>query len=684
MLVKQTSGKFRPEIEGLRTIAFFLVAVFHIWLNRVSGGVDVFFTVAGLLVTLTLLSHVRRYGRVRPGMYFGRLLMRLLPAASVVLIAVLVLVVTLLPYAMWRDLFTQIIASATYWENWYLGFNAVDYLAIDTTRSPLQHFWALSIQGQFYVIWFLLFAAIAWGAHKAGKSVKRVAFVAVAALVAVSLAWSIYQTATNQQFAYFSTFTRVWEFGLGSLMAMMLDRIKLNGVVAAILSWIALASIILIGALLPVFDLFPGWIALIPVLAACVIVAAGQQEAKWGASSLLASKPMVWFGGLGYGVYLWHWPMLIFALEVQGRHRAGPLTGSAIIIGAIILAWLTKKFVEDPFMKARSSERPKARRFAIAIATTAVLAVAGSASAGVATVDRQTEAEQQEMQALLKDPCFGAGALSDEHECGQTSPEAYIPSAPTEDFSELYAPECSTGARSSTVKKCTWGDPNSAVRLALIGNSHSASWFPPYREIAERFGWRLDTYFRTACVYNATSRLGGNGIEPTCDQWTENLTEHLASEDPYDYVLTSAAGGNSAYRTSDGEKSFQAGVKGFARVWQPLIDRGATILAMRDYPASNERLMTCAIEDPSADCTRPRQNALTPYADEVLVVAAQQVQGAKLIDMSDWFCTETECPVIIGGVYVYRDASHFTKTYGLSLTDYLLQALQVQAGFPNL
>ncbi|MBP2437074.1 acyltransferase family protein [Microbacterium amylolyticum] len=259
-----------------------LVAVFHIWFNRVSGGVDVFFTIAGFLVTATLLSQTRRFGHVRARTFFGRLAMRLLPQAAVVLGAVLVLTIVVRPYASWRDGFLQILASASYWENWFLAFNSVDYLAVDTTRSPVQHFWAMSIQGQFYVIWFVLFLLVAFIVRRSGTSTKRAAVVAVAALIVVSFVWSVLQTGSDQQFAYFSTLTRVWEFGLGSLLALTIDKVKLPAQVAAVLSWIALIAVVTVGAVLPVADLFPGYVALIPVVAACLIIVTGQQEAKWG------------------------------------------------------------------------------------------------------------------------------------------------------------------------------------------------------------------------------------------------------------------------------------------------------------------------------------------------------------------------------------------------------------------
>src|SRR5690606_3659621 len=146
--------------------------VFHVWFNRVSGGVDVFFTVAGFLITVTLLGQVRRTGRVDAGRFFGRLATRLLPPAALVLFAVLVLTLLVRPFSGWRDVFAQVFASAAYFENWFLAFNSVDYLAVDTTKSPVQHFWAMSIQGQFYVLWFVIFAFICVAMRKRERNLR--------------------------------------------------------------------------------------------------------------------------------------------------------------------------------------------------------------------------------------------------------------------------------------------------------------------------------------------------------------------------------------------------------------------------------------------------------------------------------------------------------------------------------
>ena len=153
------SKQFRPEIEGVRFVAALLVACYHIWSGRVSGGVDVFFVMAGFLITTTLLGQIANAGRVQPLVYLGNLGLRLLPAgadrpderAGGVLP----------PHAR-ADLGgigQEVRAAGLYVENWYLAATSTDYLGQWEEKTPVQHFWALSLQGQFYLAWLLLFAA---------------------------------------------------------------------------------------------------------------------------------------------------------------------------------------------------------------------------------------------------------------------------------------------------------------------------------------------------------------------------------------------------------------------------------------------------------------------------------------------------------------------------------------------
>ena len=215
------SSSYRPEIQGLRAVAALLVAIYHIWFGRVSGGVDVFFAISAFLITYSLLRQAETRGRIDFAAFWGGLAQRLLPAAILVLLVVSVATILWLPRTMWQNTIQQIVASLLYLENWQLAFNAVDYLAQGQSASPVQHFWALSIQGQFYVLWPCLFVAALLVARRAELPLKSVLLFFVAGVFVLSFVYSVLATRNNQTFTYFNTFARLWEFSLGACVALI-------------------------------------------------------------------------------------------------------------------------------------------------------------------------------------------------------------------------------------------------------------------------------------------------------------------------------------------------------------------------------------------------------------------------------------------------------------------------------
>ena len=434
---KKDSANYRPEVEGVRAVASLLVAAFHIWLGRVSGGVDVFFVIAGFLTTITLLGQIRRFGRVRPGIFLSRLASRLFPASAVVLVVVSAVSLVLLLPSQWKQTFTEVVASALYLENWQLVRSGVDYLAQDNFHSPVQNFWAMSVQGQFYLIWVALFVAVGFVVRRVWKTEdRRLLIVALAALTITSFAFSIYSVARDQPTAYYSTFARAWEFGLGSLAAVILPGLKVNATLRLIAGWVGLAGLISCGFLLQVSTQFPGVAALWPTLSAALILVAGTgAPSPRGAERLLASRPLVWLGGISYGLYLWHWPLLVFWDEVTGE-RPDALVGLIIIAAAIGLAWLSKTYIEDPIHRrvprggggtggpqkaadlaqtpdARAVEprRPALVRAALPIAMLALGALAGGLALGGVDYASGQDLRLAHSVADKEGRCVGASAL---------------------------------------------------------------------------------------------------------------------------------------------------------------------------------------------------------------------------------------------------------------------------------
>ncbi|MDQ5808759.1 MAG: acyltransferase, partial [Actinomycetota bacterium] len=207
----------RSEIQALRGIAVLLVVVFHLWPSALPGGfvgVDVFFVISGFLITGQLVREVDRTGRVSLAGFWARRARRILPAALVVLAACALLTKAAVPETQWDQFFGEIVASAAYVENWHLAEAAVDYQAADDAPSPVRHFWSLSVEEQFYLVWPLLIVA----ALLAGR---RWIPWTLGAVTAASFAWSLHETAADPAAAYFVTPTRAWEFGVGGLLALL-------------------------------------------------------------------------------------------------------------------------------------------------------------------------------------------------------------------------------------------------------------------------------------------------------------------------------------------------------------------------------------------------------------------------------------------------------------------------------
>src|SRR5699024_2013468 len=152
--------KFRPEIEELRVVAALLVAIYHIWFHKVSGGVDVFFVIAGFLITSSIISTINRTGEYRFCRYISKLIKRLFPSVFFIIVIMLILCFLFLPVSILDKTIREVIASMFYYQNWQLALSSTDYLDASQMKSPVEHFWALSIQGQFYLIWFIIFSFV--------------------------------------------------------------------------------------------------------------------------------------------------------------------------------------------------------------------------------------------------------------------------------------------------------------------------------------------------------------------------------------------------------------------------------------------------------------------------------------------------------------------------------------------
>ncbi|OLT09449.1 hypothetical protein BJF78_30780 [Pseudonocardia sp. CNS-139] len=331
---------YRPELQGLRALAVVLVVVYHVWVGRVSGGVDVFFFVTGFLLTGQLVRAAEQ-GSLDVRQRWSRTLVRLVPTAAVVLAATAVAGAVLLPASRWAQTVREIGAAALFVENWQLAADAVDYAAQNDMASVVQHFWSLSIQGQVFLLWPLLIAVVALACRRAPGQLRRRATLALFGVFVVSLAYSVELTVTDQPLAYFHTLTRLWEFAAGGLFALHADRIVLGLRARVAAGWAGVVGLVACGAVLPVSTVFPGVAALWPTGCAALVLLAGRTGAAGGVDRLLAARPVRYLGDISYALYLWHWPVLVLWLVTRGQQAVGLRGGAAIVLVSLVLAAVT-------------------------------------------------------------------------------------------------------------------------------------------------------------------------------------------------------------------------------------------------------------------------------------------------------------------------------------------------------
>lgn len=278
--VRHRAALYRHDLDGLRGIAIALVAVFHVWFGRVSGGVDVFLALSGFFFGSSLLRNVLTPGTsLSPWPHLTRLARRLLPALIVVLAASGVLTVLVQPQTRWETFADQTLASLGYYQNWELAATAADYRRAGEAVSPLQHIWSMSVQGQFYLAFLVLVLVVAALLRRllSPKWLRAVFLVLLGGLTIASFVYAIIAHQTDQVTAYYNSFARAWELLIGVLVGALLPFITWPMWVRTLLATVGLLAILLCGAVIDGVDQFPGPWALVPVGATMLLILAGAK-----------------------------------------------------------------------------------------------------------------------------------------------------------------------------------------------------------------------------------------------------------------------------------------------------------------------------------------------------------------------------------------------------------------------
>lgn len=650
-------ARHRPEIDGLRGLAVALVVGYHVTTGRVSGGVDVFLVLSGFFLVTSLGGQVARTGRVAVAATLSRTLWRLVPTTLLVLAATVVASAWVMPESRWREVAEHLVASVLFVENANLVREAVDYEAANALASPVQHLWSLSIQVQVLVatpllvgLGVALLARRGWAVHG-----RAVTVAAVLAVTAASFAWSVVSTASDQQAAYFSTLPRLWELGVGALVALLVVRLRPGRRTALVVGWAGVIALLLCGAVLDGAERFPGWQASWPVLCAVAVLVAREHGGPRGVHRPLSWGPSRWLGKISFALYLWHWPVLVLYLVRSGR-EVPSVTGAAAVVGlSLLLAASTQALLEGR-ARAWSAARRPAAAAVVLVACAAPLLLVGVGT--TAWLDREAARAGSGIDASTHP---GAAALTGVVATGGASVELLPPaSVLREDWPRLPEESCTEeedpGASASLTQVCVVGPDDAERRVVVVGDSHAAQWLPPIAEIGAERSWQVVSIVRGGCNLSTESEFiqeGWPGYEE-CVVWRSHLVERVVALEP-DLVVTLGS------RTDPASEEVVP--PGFVAAWQQLSDAGVRVVAMRDSPRQAQDTPDC-VARLGADDPRCSVAPSAVYADGLIEREALALPPeVSLLDTRGYFCDETSCPPVIGNVRVYLDGGHVTSTY---------------------
>jgi peptidoglycan/LPS O-acetylase OafA/YrhL len=686
---------FRPDIEGLRAVAVLAVVLFHADVPGVGGGyvgVDVFFVISGFLITGLLWREASTAGTVRLRRFYGARARRLLPASATVGVVTAIGSAVLLPPLQVPSVLVDGICSALYVGNYQFILEGVDYFSAFMPRSPYQHYWSLSVEEQFYLVWPALIIGTAWLIRRARRrtradatSSKSPYLVVLALVAAMSFALSLAVTEVVPFVAFFSLPTRAWQLAVGGLVALTAGQWRrLPALPAAIAGWAGLALILLACTLLSTATPYPGTAALLPVLGTALVIGAGCAAPSQGCARVLTLSPMRAVGRVSYSWYLWHWPVLLLAPPLLGHPLGlGGRLAAVLVCGG--LAVLTLHLIENPLRFAAPVRRSPLASLALGGAATAVAVcvcvallesvptpvgrgaptAAMTVTAAATPTGQNIDADDAAVHHAFEQVQAAVAAAVD-LKAIPSNLEPPLADAAAE-FNDLLLNGCLRKHFQGGQPECATGDTASTTTVALVGDSHAAMWSQAFQQVAVQRRWRLETLAKEDCplmnflITNPLRRLASTD----CEQWRGRIIARLRAEHPRLVVVGMSRGYGSGQVWLSGMTSYDpAWIDGLTRLVQQLRSTGAQVLVLGPTPAPRSVVPVCLsghLDDATA-CSPPRSAAVNERG-LAAESAATKAGGGQYADLTELFCTADRCPVIVGNTLVYFDAGHLTSEY---------------------
>lgn len=716
----------RYDVEGLRGVAIALVVVFHVFIGRVSAGVDVFLLLGGIFFFSSQLANARNPRGLTLIQSIIRIIRRLFPLLAVVVGATLAGSLAVMNRLVHLTMAEDALAALGYYINWQLAFSGREYAAVRTTVSPFQHLWSMSAQLQIYLGSLVIITIIALVFRRFSRG-ALVVFLTIA--TAASFGYAVYLHGVDQELNYYSTLSRFWEIGLGGLIGLWLRRNRgdkptrhIPPGIRWVLGIVGITMIVITGWVVDGASNFPGPWTLLPLSGAFLIVLAGSTGCPVGLTRLLETAPFQFLGRISYALYLWHWPLLVITLNYFDTTRVTWVIGLGVIAASIGLAWASNKLIEKPlrqkakparswvlfspsYWKASFAAWPKALYGAL------IVVVAGAVVASPNYLERQSNMDNEELWALANERGLYPGAESFLHNAFTPESMPLIP--PLDNFQDLepqtQRDQCLTGFEGTQLayvneygygdEPCWYGDENGKT-LYVIGGSHSEHYIPALDIIGARQGVRFVPILKMGCPVNANIPMWDGSDFPDCREWSKNVMDYIEENPPELGVFMT---GTRPKEHGGFGKEFVP--EEYVETVQQFTDWGIHSYLMRDNPwhvapgDPNQPLniRTCVAEmmEGQFNGAGPDQVGRdfpglaeqgTPNFEEVLEInsvcgssvadyyqemdpsiEAYDGLDVTLMDVSAGLCREGWCPAIIGNMVAYRDVHHYTNVFAATL-----------------
>ncbi|QAU33082.1 acyltransferase family protein [Janthinobacterium sp. 17J80-10] len=678
-----THPAYRPDIDGLRAIAVLSVVGFHAFPKIFTGGfigVDIFFVISGFLISTIIFGSLNRNSFSFVDFY-SRRIKRIFPALLLLLTVSLGVGWFVLLPDEYAQLGKHAAAGSGFVSNFVLLAES-GYFDNAAELKPLLHLWSLGIEEQFYIVWPL----ILWWAWKKQFNLLKIAVV----VALLSFALNIGSISGNAIKAFYSPLTRFWELLAGSVLAYMAlvgnsadasirrkflyflpgylkpDPVvqtciqKPHNVRALLGAGLVLAGFIFINK----ERAFPGWWALLPVAGSVMLISAGERS--WINRVILSRRPLVWVGLISFPLYLWHWPLLSFARIVEGETPSRPIRVAAVVI-AIVLGWLTYRFVEKPLRFGKGGQY---KTFALLI----LMALVGIAGYGLhRQAGMPSRAFAPQLDAYLK--------------------SIAVPEKSAECFEIPFAFE----------KRDNWfcrlGAKGAAPKIFAYGDSHALSLVPALDKLGTEANIQIQFTGNSGCppLLGIQSMRGAEWAKKyNCQKLNSRIFEHVKNSRidtvllvaRWTYYTGSVTRPNEFNPVSMNESeestvvfskaSFEHGLQETIAKYRSI---GVKVFLVEDNPQQ--------IYDPKDSLKKYRRpsdtliNRLSVSKTEHVnnqqsvskLLKSFEGEMVKTINFDDLLCTDEICPLVKDGQFLYSDDDHLSVTGALHIYPKLRQAL---------